>query len=116
MGNENTVNWEQHRVTEKSARGIPLGKEHLEVLRRVAMGPVLVRAHVQRNGHVQIHIKDDGIVGTSGTASDGRGFKNFEADMRRNIRQLGHDFPRHGEELNQFQRRMDTKNSEKNDE
>jgi len=109
---DNVVNWDQHRVTERNVRAVPLSKNHQDVLRRVAQGPVPVRVHVQRSGHVQIHIKGDGIVGTSSTPSDNRGFKNFEGDIRRNIRQLGHDFPRHGEETRQFERRMAEKKSE----
>jgi hypothetical protein len=106
MGIEDKLNFDQMRVTPKTAHGLGLDKEYSEVISRAASGPVPLIVVKQRNNHFRVHIKDDGIVTGAGSGGRGRGHQNFESDLRRNIKQLGHDFPRRNESQKQFERRM----------
>jgi hypothetical protein len=112
MGIEDKLNFDQMRVTPKNVHGLGLDKDYSEVVARASSGPVPLIVVKQRNNHFRVHIKDDGIVTGAGSGGRGRGHQNFESDLRRNIRQLGHDFPRRNESQKQFERRMQKKSQE----
>ena len=115
MGGMDNINWDQHKLTEKSVHGVPIPKEHREVLQRAVAGGHPLIARQTGKSHVQIYIKDDGIVLTSGTGGRGRGAENFESNVRQNMRGIGKDFPRKGESQKQFERRMQKKQGNDNE-
>ena len=106
MGAMDNVNWDQHKLTEKSVKGIPMPKDGQDVLSRAVSGGHPLIARKTSKGHIQVLIKDDGIVIHSGTGGRGSGNENFESALRRAHRSIGRDFPRKNESMKQFQRRM----------
>ena len=100
------LNWDQHRLTEGIIRGLSVPKEHREILTRAVSGGHPLIARPTNSGHTQILIKDDGMVIAAGSGGKGRGFANFESELRRGIRSVGGDFPRRDESIKAFQRRM----------
>lgn len=72
---------------------------------RAVQGGHPIIAEISRSGHAKIHIKNDGTVVAAGTGGRGRGDKNFEAQLRRNLRSVGADMLRKGESLKQFTKR-----------
>lgn len=114
MPGMDNINWDQHKLTEKSVHGVPIPKEHREVLRRAVLGGHPMIARQTSKKHVQIYVKDDGLVLTSGTGGGGRGAENFEGDMRRAHRSVGKDFPKKNESMKQFQRRMEKQQGNNN--
>lgn len=110
----NNLNWEQHKLTEGGVNSIKLPKDMREVLARAVSGghPMIV---MHKGSHVKVFIKDDGIVTTASSGGRGRGTANFEAELRRNHRSIGKDFPRKSESPKAFQRRM-AKNQSNNTE
>lgn len=109
----NNLNWDQHRLTEKSVYGLKMPRDMRDVLARAVSGGHPMIAHVSnKNTHIRIYIKDDGIVGTSSTGGRGRGTANFEADLRRAHRSIGKDFPRGNESMKQFLKRMEKQQSD----
>lgn len=100
------LNWDQHRLTEGMVHGVPMDKESREILGRAVSGGHPLIARRTQNSHVQIIIKDDGIITHAGTGGRGRGSANFESELRRGIRSVGGDFPRRNESIKAFQRRI----------
>lgn len=111
MPGQDHLNWDQHRLTEKSVKGIQMSKDGQDILARAVSGghPLIVR--YTGKGHIQVLVKDDGMVITSGSGGRGSGNDNFESELRRAHRSVGKDFPRKNESMKQFQRRM-AKNQE----
>lgn len=89
-----TLNIDQHRLTDDKIRQLTTHRETRELLARVAQGSTPVVAHKTRNNHIQIRIVGDGIINTGGTPQDIRAVKNLEAQIRRGMKSIGHDFPR----------------------
>jgi hypothetical protein len=89
-----TLNFDQHRLTREKIKQLTLHRETRELLERVAQGSTPVIAHKTRNNHLQIRIVGDGIINTGGTPQDIRAVKNLEAQIRRGMKSIGHDFPR----------------------
>jgi hypothetical protein len=112
MGGMDNLNWDQHRLTERSVHGLNMPRDHREILARAVSGghPIIAR---QGKDHVKLYIKDNGIVVASGSGGRGRGSQNFESQLRRGHRQANTDFPRKNESLKQFQQRMLNEQNEK---
>lgn len=106
MGGMDNINWDQHKLTEKTARGVFQDKQQQEILQRAVSGSHRLIARQTSKGHIHIYVDGDGIVTAGGTGGGGRGYVNFEGDLRRAIRSVGGDFPRKQESIKQFQRRM----------
>lgn len=106
MAAKDHVNWEQHRLTEGMVHGVSMDKESREILKRAVSGGHPLIARKTQSNHIQIMIKDDGMVTTAGTGGRGRGSANFESELRRGIRSVGGDFPRKNESIKAFQKRM----------
>lgn len=102
----NNVNWEQHKMHEGHVRSLSAEKETKEILMRAIQSGHPMIAIQPKSNHIKIYVKDDGIVTTGGTGGGGRGFANFEAQLRRAHRSVGSDFPRRNESLKKFQERM----------
>lgn len=83
-----------------------MSKDGQDILARAVSGGHPMIARTTAKGHIQVMIKDDGIVVTSGTGGGGSGNANFESELRRAHRSVGRDFPRKNESMKQFQRRM----------
>lgn len=115
MPGMDNINWDQHKLTEKSAHGVFQDKDFREILQRAISGGHPMIARQTSKGHVQIYIKDDGIVNAAGTSGGGRGANNFEGEMRKAHRSVGMDFPRKNESLKQFQRRMQRQQGNNNE-
>ena len=110
MVSPSNLNWEQHVMHAGHVRSLSTDKDKKDVLMRAIDSGHPMIAQQTRNGHVTIHIKDDGSVTTSGSGSGGnRGTQNFESELRRAHRSVNSDFPRKAESLKQFQRRMENK-------
>ena len=106
MSAKDHLNWDQHRLTEGMVHGMHVDKEYREILIRAVSGGHPLIARQTNNSHTQILIKDDGMVTAAGSGGRGRGFANFESELRRGIRSVGGDFPRRDESIKAFQRRM----------
>lgn len=91
------VNAEQHRLTVEHIKSLTSDRDVQEMLSRVAQGSTPVFAHKTRSGHIQVRIQGDGITHVMGTPQDWRSVKNDEAWIRRNMRQIGHNFPKRRE-------------------
>ena len=110
MPSSSSLNWEQHVMHAGHVRSLSTDQDKKDVLMRAIDSGYPMIAQQTRNGHVTIHIKDDGSVVTSGSGGKGnRGTQNFESELRRAHRSVGSDFPRKTESLKQFQRRMENK-------
>jgi len=110
MPSSSNLNWEQHVMHAGHVRSLSTDQDKKDVLIRAIDSGHPMIAQQTRNGHVTIHIKDDGSVVTSGSGSKGnRGTQNFESELRRAHKSVGSDFPRKTESLKQFQRRMGKK-------
>jgi hypothetical protein len=71
MPGQDHLNWEQHRLTEKSVHSLGFDKERREILARaISAGHPLI-ARVSGRNHIQILIKDDGMVTTGSTPGGG---------------------------------------------
>lgn len=99
MGTEQHLNWDQHALTEQRIRALTRDDSHREMLSRVAQGSTRVAGYLLGNGHIQLRIEGDGLVHIASTPSDHRAVKNNESRIRRQMSQIGHDFPRkkHGQ-------------------
>jgi len=107
MVSANSLNWEQHIMTAGHVKSLKTDKDKKDVLiRAISSGHPMI-AEQRRNGHLVVHVKDDGSVITSGSGSSGhRGVENFESQLRRAHKSVDSDFPRKGESDKQFQRRI----------
>jgi len=97
MATEDHLQWEQHALTDDHIRSLTTHKDYRELFARVAQATTPVMALKTRSGHIQIRIKGDGMLHTGSTPSDKRAVKNLESDIRRNMRQIEHNFPKKGE-------------------
>ena len=91
------LQWDQYALTDDHIRSLTTHKDYRELFSRVAQGTTPVMALKTRSGHIQIRIKGDGMLHTGSTPSDNRAVKNLESDIRRNMRQIDHNFPKKGE-------------------
>jgi hypothetical protein len=91
------LQWDQYALTDDHIRTLTTHKDYRELFGRVAQGTTPVMALKTRSGHIQIRIKGDGMLHTGSTPSDKRAVKNLESDIRRNMRQIDHNFPKKGE-------------------
>lgn len=94
MGTEQHLNWDQHALNDQRIRNLTRDDAHREMLSRVAEGSTPVAGFLLKNGHIQLRIKGDGIVHMASTPSDHRAVKNNEQRIRRQMREIGHDFPK----------------------
>ena len=94
MANESNLNWEQHALSEDRIRSLTTHKPFREVLSRISQASTPVMGHKTHSGHIQLRIKDDGIVHMASTPSDHRAVKNMESFVRKKMIEVGHDFPR----------------------
>ncbi len=106
MVSANSLNWEQHIMKEGHVKSLKTDKDRKNVLiRAIGSGHPMI-AEQRRNGHIVVHVKDDGSITTASSGGGGRGVENFESQLRRAHRSVGSDFPRKNESDKQFQRRM----------
>ena len=91
------LQWDQYALTDDHIRTLTTHKDYRVLFARVAQGTTPVMALKTRSGHIQIRIKGDGMLHTGSTPSDKRAVKNLESDIRRNMRQIDHNFPKKGE-------------------
>jgi hypothetical protein len=105
----NHLNWDQHRLTERMVHGVDMPKDMREILMRAVQGGHPMILQKTAKNHTVVHIKDDGSVVSAGTGGRGRGNKNFESQLRRNLRSVGADMPRKGESMKQFIKRRQPK-------
>lgn len=95
-------------MREGHARSLfPNDKERQSIVIRALSGARMI-GHGNNDKHVKIFVEGDGLV-TTANSGGGRGSENFESQLRRAHRSVGHDFPRHGETLKAFQRRRERK-------
>ncbi len=107
MVSPSVFNWEQHTMKEGHVKSLKTDSDRKDVLIRAIVSGHPMIAEQRRNGHIMVHVKDDGSVTTSSTGGKGnRGAKNFESELRRAHRSVGSDFPRKNESDKQFQKRM----------
>lgn len=108
MASADSLNWDQHSMKEGHARSLfPKDKERQGIVIRALSGARMI-GHGGASSHVKIYVEGDGLV-TTANSGGGRGSDNFESQLRRAHRSVGKDFPRHGESLKAFQRRMERK-------
>lgn len=97
MATDDNLQWEQYALTDSHIRNLTTHKDYRELFARVAQATTPVMAVKTRSGHIQLRIKGDGVLHTGSTPSDNRAVKNLESDIRRNMRQIDHNFPKKGE-------------------
>ena len=81
----------------------PNDRERREIVTRALSGARMIG--MRGNNHVKIYIEGDGMV-TTANSGGGRGSENFESQLRRAHRSVNSDFPRLGESVKAFQRRL----------
>lgn len=111
MASSNSLNWDQHSMTEGHVRSLFSEKDRREVVTRALKGARMIG--IRGNNHVKIFVEGDGIV-TIGNTGRGRASANIESDLRRAHRSVGRDFPRSGESDKQFERRMQRQKEQDN--
>jgi len=112
MASSNSLNWDQHSMTEGHVRSLFPEKDRREVVIRALKGARMIGIRGSNN-HVKIFVEDDGIVTVGGTGR-GRAWANIESDLRRAHRSVGKDFPRSGESDKAFERRMQRQKEQDN--
>ena len=96
MGTEGHLNWEQHALNDDHIKSLTSDRDFRDMLTRVSQGTTPVMAHKTGSGHIQLRIKDDGIVHMASTPSDWRAVKNVESRIQRHFKEIGHSFPAKG--------------------
>lgn len=93
MGTEGHLNWEQHALNDDHIKSLTSDRDFRDMLSRVSQGTTPVMAHKTGSGHIQLRIKDDGIVHMASTPSDWRAVRNVESRIQRHFKEIGHSFP-----------------------
>jgi hypothetical protein len=93
MGTEQNLNWEQHALNSERIKALTPDRDFRDMLSRVSQGTTPVMAHKTGSGHIQLRIKDDGIVHMASTPSDWRAVRNIESRIQRQFAEIGHSFP-----------------------
>ena len=93
MGTEQNLNWEQHALNGERIKALTSDRDFRDMLSRVSQGTTPVMAHKTGSGHIQLRIKDDGIVHMASTPSDWRAVRNMESRIQRQFAEIGHSFP-----------------------
>jgi hypothetical protein len=108
MASAESLNWDQHSMKEGHARSLFHGDKDRQGIVIRALGGARMIGH-KSSKHIKIYIEGDGLVTTASSGGGGRGAENFESQLRRAHRSVGMDFPRHGESTKAFQKRMERK-------
>lgn len=93
MSGGDNLNWEQHALTSDHIKSLTPDQDFRDMLTRVSQGTTPVMAHKTGSGHIQLRIKEDGIVHMASTPSDWRAVKNVESRIKRHFAEIGHSFP-----------------------